>query len=559
MATLYRDYRPQNFTEVVGQNHVKITLEHQIESGKIAHAYLFCGSRGIGKTTIARVFAKSINCLNRKNSEYEPCNKCDMCLDITAGRSMDVIEIDAASNTGIENVRENVIATARVAPARAKNKVFIIDEVHMLSIPAFNALLKILEEPPKNVFFILCTTEVHKIPETIISRCQRFDFKRISIVDVKKKLQYITDQEKIKIDSDILESIARYSEGHMRDAESLLGQVVSISGKEVTAEEANLVIPRSDLNEALELMNLLSKKDASAAIFLLDKIIDEGIEIKNFSSNFIELLRKALLSKISPVLAEKIAIELGEAFEIKLNKVIANLEIHEIVSMIELFNKAKSEISKSFIAVLPLELAITEFCLGSVNKKTLNSVVNKVKVAPTAGVNVKKSSHKISTKEVGGQVGKQAQNVAAATVNKQLIEDKWHEVLAKVKRHNHSLSFILRACEPRDVNGKQVCLAFKYKFHQDRIKEANIKQIVEDVLKDVYGQSLFIEAIIDENIEPKNGINTHNASNEEPVNNIVETNEQKKSVENEKAKSNSDGDKGIIDNMLKTFGGKVVE
>src|SRR3989339_1718223 len=280
MATLYRKYRPLTFKDLVGQNHIKTTLEYEVASGKIAHAYLFCGPRGIGKTTIARILAKSINCQNRKDKEYEPCDQCSSCLDVKNDKSLDIIEIDAASHTGVDNVRENIISASRIAPTSLKYKVFIIDEVHMLSNQAFSALLKILEEPPKNVLFILCTTEIHKIPATIISRCQRFDFRRLGTPDMMKKLKFIVNKEKIKIDDKILSAIARQSEGHMRDAESLLGQVVSIGGKEISAEEADLVIPRSDLGAALGLIGFLAKKDAGRAIELINKSAEEGVQLK---------------------------------------------------------------------------------------------------------------------------------------------------------------------------------------------------------------------------------------------------------------------------------------
>src|SRR5680860_74724 len=184
MSTLYRDYRPSNFSQVFGQNHVKIALQNEIASNKLAHAYLFCGPRAVGKTTLARVLAKSVNCPNRKDGNSEPCDTCPSCLSISNGSNLDIVEIDAASNTGVDNVRENIIASARVVSGRGKYRIFIIDEVHMLSISAWNALLKTLEEPPKNVIFISCTTEIHKVPATIISRCERYDFKRISIADI---------------------------------------------------------------------------------------------------------------------------------------------------------------------------------------------------------------------------------------------------------------------------------------------------------------------------------------------------------------------------------------
>jgi len=222
MSTLYRDYRPQNFSEVLGQNHIKITLQNEIAAGKLAQAFLFCGPRAVGKTTLARVLAKTVNCQDRPKGDPEPCNHCASCQAITQGKNLDVVEIDAASNTGVDNVRENIINFSRLAPASSNYKVFIIDEVHMLSISAFNALLKIIEEPPRYVIFILCTTEIQKVPATIISRCERFDFKRISVADIVKKLTLIANRENIQIDPEVLEAVARRSGGHLRDAESLL-------------------------------------------------------------------------------------------------------------------------------------------------------------------------------------------------------------------------------------------------------------------------------------------------------------------------------------------------
>ncbi|PJB17681.1 DNA polymerase III subunit gamma/tau, partial [Candidatus Falkowbacteria bacterium CG_4_9_14_3_um_filter_38_19] len=356
MATLYRKYRPQNFSEVVGQNHIKLTLEQEIKTGKIAQAYLFCGPRAVGKTTLARIFAKAINCAKKKVNSAEPCNKCLSCEEITAGRALDIIEIDAASHTGVDNVRENIIASARVAPSRSKYKVFVIDEVHMLSISAFNALLKVIEEPPAYVIFILCTTEVHKVPTTIISRCQRFDFKRISVSDIVKKLNYIIKAEQIIVAKSILEEIARYAEGHMRDAESLLGQIVAIGGREISREEADLVIPRSDLNEVLNLLDLLIKKDAGSAIRLINKLVDDGVDLKNFLNDFIEILRKIMLGKLSPQLVEKLAMELGENIELKINQLSQNVALEQILFFLEKFIRIRGEIKVNFIQQLPIEL-----------------------------------------------------------------------------------------------------------------------------------------------------------------------------------------------------------
>jgi len=534
MATLYRKYRPQTWQEVVGQNHIKITLQHEIASGKVGQAYLFCGPRGVGKTTVARVLAKSVNCQKRKEGRFEPCNSCDSCEDIVKSKSLDIIEIDAASHTGVDNVRENIIAASRVSPSRDKNKVFIIDEVHMLSISAFNALLKILEEPPENVIFVLCTTEVHKVPATIVSRCERFDFKRISMKDVVKKLQLIANSDNIKVSARILQAVARHSEGHMRDAESVLGQMVAIGGHEISDEDADLVIPRSDLNEVVNLINYIMRKDAGQGIALANKLIDEGVDLKNFLSDLIEMLRKLILMKISTQLADKISHEWGEHIEKELNQIARDTTVDRLVKVIEKMLAVRNELKSSFIVQLPLEIAITELCLSPAGNPSASSArpagpAPAADTAPPAPSSAGKSKN-IST---GGPL-------PVTDINKETIIEKWNEVLARIKQHNHSLSFILRVCQPRELTGNQLCLAFKYKFHKDRINEVNIRQIVERVLQEVYGRQLLIEAIIDENIEVP-------AANNGP----------EPAVKDAEKGSGENGD--MINNLLKTFGGKIIE
>lgn len=359
MSTIYRKYRPQKFFELVGQNHIKITLQNEIRMGKLAHAFIFAGPRGIGKTTTARILAKTINCLNNQEEPTEPCDRCAVCQEITFGKSFDVIEIDAASHTGVDNVRENIITTAKISPAHFKYRVFIIDEVHMLSSAAFNALLKILEEPPRNVIFILATTEIHKVPATIISRCQRFDFKKVSPKEIVSLLASIADKEKIKIDKKVLENIARISGGSIRDAESVLGQILTLGEEEVGLEEADLILPRSDFNLILELLKYLAKKETSSAIGFINRIVFEGINLAQFANDLIEILRKILLAKIGGNL-EQFSIELDESLEKEIIDLTKELNLESVMAMIEIFSRRKPEIKSSEIIQLPLELAVIE-------------------------------------------------------------------------------------------------------------------------------------------------------------------------------------------------------
>ncbi len=544
MSTLYRDYRPKNFNETFSQNHVKITLQNQIQTDRVAHAYLFCGPRGIGKTTFARVFAKAVNCTGKKEGAYEPCNKCDICKETSAGANLDLIEIDAASHTGVDNVRENIIANARVQPSRSKYKIFIIDEVHMLSVSAFNALLKIIEEPPKYVIFILCTTEAHKVPATIISRCQRFDFTRISVSDIVQKLSYIAKTEKIKIDKKILESIARQSEGHMRDAESIMGQILAIGGKEITQEEADLVIPRSNLNEILNLLEMLTRKDCAQSIKLINNLVDNGVDLKNFVNEFIEVLRKVLLSKINPTLSERIGVEYGENYDLKIGDITQNLTLNQIILFIEKFSDIKSKLKDAYIIQLPFELVLAEICMDKTNP-----VSTILKTQPEEGVKKKITNNIIKQENV-------ASNTAPTTLNKSDIKLKWNEVLVKIKQHNHSLSFILRVCEPRELVGNKLCLAFKYKFHKDRVNDTQIKALVDKVVSEVYGMNILVDPVIDDAMEVNNNslVSDDNSSSNEAKTEV--------SVEENKEDLNDGGNEGdnkqMINNILDTFGGKVV-
>ncbi len=359
-TSLYRKYRPQKFSDLIGQEIIKITLQNEIKAGKISHAYLFSGPRGVGKTTTARLLAKAINCENRREGEYEFCNKCVSCLGIAEGRSLDLIEIDAASNRGINEIRA-LRDHVRVIPTNSKYKVFIIDEVHMLTPEAFNALLKTLEEPPIHVIFILATTEIHKLPETIISRCQRFDFKKVGFKEMVKRLDKIAKKENIEVEPKVLEKIALQSEGCIRDSETLLQQIFSLGDKKISYEEAEIFFPRSDINLIINFVKNLIHNEKEKSIFLINKLAEEGIDLKNFTSNLIEFLRKLMLIKIDQKTKE-IYYDLDQADHKDIISLSKEIDLKNLVKMINIFIQTKKDLEYSEISQLPIELAVVQIC-----------------------------------------------------------------------------------------------------------------------------------------------------------------------------------------------------
>jgi len=362
---LYRKYRPKTFGEVVGQEHVVQTLTNAVSSGLISHAYLFSGPRGSGKTTIARLLAKSLNCENRKEGEAEPCNNCSSCREINSNRAIDLIEIDAASNRGIEDIRE-LRDGIRFAPTKSKYKVFIIDESHQLSKDAANALLKTLEEPPSHAVFILATTELHKMIPTIISRCQRFDFRKLTIPEIVKKLEMVAKKEGLNIEKPALELIALNSGGSIRDAEGLLDQVMTFGGK--TADDIKEMLGMVDIGMVAQFVDCLCDKKGGEAIEFLNSILEKGKDPQEFTKALINYLRQSLILKISPELSNPVLTGFSPEEQKKIREQSQKWREPELRLALKLFLEAENKMRYSPIPQLPLELAIIESCASSAHQ-----------------------------------------------------------------------------------------------------------------------------------------------------------------------------------------------
>lgn len=355
---LYRKWRPDTFEEVKGQDHVVTTLKNQIINNRIGHAFLFCGTRGTGKTSIAKLFAKAVNCEHPINGS--PCNECTACRAIADGSSMNVIEIDAASNNGVDNIRQ-IREEVQYSPSEGKYKVYIIDEVHMLTQGAFNALLKTLEEPPAYVIFILATTESHKIPITISSRCQKYEFRRISVETISDRLMELLGREQIEAEKKAVDYIAKAADGSMRDALSILDQCIAFNiGKELTYENVLDTIGAVDIDVFARLLECVIKLDVVGAIDLVDEVVWQGRELSRFVSEFTWFLRNVLLVKVSPEADQKLDMS-AENLE-RLRQLAAQIDTDALIRYINIFSDTSANIKYAVQKRIVLELAVIKLC-----------------------------------------------------------------------------------------------------------------------------------------------------------------------------------------------------
>lgn len=552
--TLYRKYRPQTFADVAGQEAIVATLLNQIKQGKISHAYLFVGPRGVGKTTTARLFAAAIE--SQDGGVLAP--------EILSGKDIDVIEIDAASYSKVENVREIILENVRVTPARRAYKIFIIDEVHMLSTAAFNALLKVIEEPPSHVIFILATTELHKVPATIVSRCQRYDFKRITnevSIDVLKK---VASAENVKVDDEVLVQIVRHAEGSLRDAESILGQLMATGQKEITIESASALLPPSLINQSSDLLQLLAGKQTKQALEHLHSIVEQGLDLNQLCHDTLEVCRQIMLT-MNGVTRKHFAPASADLAK-KFNS-------EDLLRLINLISQARLQIRQSYLPQLPIEVAIVQFCTAVPAEQVQRVNLNQPQISPAPAAAPEPSVQPVSKTLTGKKPieqmpsstvqASQIAGVQSAQVNLTIekLKGTWHKFLSALQVVNASLVLILKTAEPMRIIGNQLYIGIKYPFHKDRIQSNDSRLLLEEQLLQYFGEKLVVVAEVLPAGYASDFLNAQNFADEVEL--VADTTSASNAslfvtpgaqISGQPASSNA-----LIEHLVQTFGGKILE
>ncbi|CEN89027.1 DNA polymerase III subunit gamma/tau [Paraclostridium sordellii] len=498
---LYRAYRPQNFKDVVGQNHIIRTLKNQIQNNNVGHAYLFCGTRGTGKTSTAKIFARAVNCEN--SIDEEPCNECEVCKDILNDNIMDVIEIDAASNNSVDDIRE-IRENVKYTPAKCKYKVYIIDEVHMLSQGAFNALLKTLEEPPSYVIFILATTEPHKIPATILSRCQRFDFKRVTVKDMATRMKEICDDVNIEVDERALNLIARNSQGALRDALSILDQCMSFSEGNIEYKDVVDLLGTVNIEQLFEMAEYVIKEDTKKCLEILNEFVIWGKDIKNLVDDLIDHFRNLMVCKVSKDLDEIISLP-DETVEL-LKSQSSLIETNEIIRILNILSTTQDAIKSSTNPRVLAEVSIMKLSqpMFDDSKEALLKRISTLEETIRSG-NIKinnieiKESIEVEKEIVQEQPKEEVYYEEVKSEDVKLIEKSWENILMHIKKDkNMPVYAILREAREFNVNSNNLYIMFddNFAFAKNKLSDSNTLEYVESIVRETINRSFSIKIIL---------------------------------------------------------------
>ncbi|HDQ45086.1 MAG TPA: DNA polymerase III subunit gamma/tau [bacterium] len=507
---LARKWRPQIWEDVVGQHHVTATLRNAIQHDRLAHAYLFAGPRGVGKTSAARILAKALNC--EQGPTPTPCNECGNCTEIAAGHSVDVFEIDGASNRGIDEIR-NLRENIRYAPAHGKHKIYIIDEVHMLTNEAFNALLKTLEEPPAHVLFIFATTEPHRVPATIVSRCQRFDFHRIRSPDIVRHLRHICDSEKISVDDEALALIARKADGSLRDSQSILDQMISYTEEAITVETVSQALGVIDLDVFFEVTSILLAHDANQMMILIDRAVSKGIDLEEFVSGLTEHFRNLLIASAS---GRADLLHVSAADQKRYLDAAAQHHQADLLRLIRIITDTSFSLKRDPNPRITLELTLLKMVhldktveIGSLLTAlgNLERSGTKPSFSPAGSPeNTKPPEKKTTVQGVADQSHARPRDSVPkpeetppppepGLIPVTEIETRWDEVIEAVKKKKITIGSFLNEGVVHRIEGETLEIGFAVSngFHVDAIMRCHHQ--VEDVLKHLFGIPLKIRCL----------------------------------------------------------------
>jgi DNA polymerase-3 subunit gamma/tau len=483
---LYRKWRSTTFEEIIGQQHVTQTLINALKLDRIAHAYLFAGPRGTGKTSTARLLAKAVNCLGEAGTE-RPCNKCAICISVNEGRMIDLIEIDAASNTGVDDIRD-LRDKVNFRPAEAKIKFYIIDEVHMLSNSAFNALLKTLEEPPEHVIFVLATTEPEKIPATITSRCQRFDFKRIRLNDIVERLAYISEQEGVEVELAALEFIARQGSGSMRDAISLLDQMVAYGSESITLDLVHTVLGVVASQAVIELIDALIDGHVATGLDIVNNVVSDGVDPRQFAREIVEYLRAVMLVKLGDAAQ---SLNLPDETLVAIKAQATRADAAMIVRATERFNMAQIDIKSGLLAIpqLPLELALVQ------------SVSATAETRPAA-VPVPDTSSASETRPATGAESGQflspepASTKPGAVVTAEAVMSCFEQVINTIEPRSKPMAEALRHARLHRVEENEIYFV-TFDFMKQRFDKAQPREAINKAFSQALGHNVSVRFLSD--------------------------------------------------------------